>query len=208
MKIWIYVGGRQEGPYTLEELLDKPIDANTKVWFEGLPKWYPAGYLDEMKPLLDGSLAREVAAKKASEEEAAVKHEEPEAEVSDDRETQTAAEEAAEETAEETVEETVIEEVVEEPVSKYAPGRRFNRRNLPDEPCPPTYLGWTIFLTVCCCSPVSLAGLIASICVSSFYTGGNVAKARKASEIACWLVMISFALGIIPVMLMSSFYGN
>ena len=36
----------------------------------------------------------------------------------------------------------------------------------------------------------------------------NVEKARKASEIACWLVMISFALGIIPVMLMSSFYGN
>ncbi len=46
----------------MEELLDMPVDENTKVWFEGLPKWYPAGCLNEMKPLFDGSLAARVAA--------------------------------------------------------------------------------------------------------------------------------------------------
>ena len=51
MKIWIYVDGRQEGPYELEQLLDKPVTPDTKVWYEGLPKWYPAGYLDELAQL-------------------------------------------------------------------------------------------------------------------------------------------------------------
>ena len=32
MKIWIYVDGRQEGPYELEQLLDKPVTPDTKVW--------------------------------------------------------------------------------------------------------------------------------------------------------------------------------
>ena len=183
--------------------LHKPVNENTKVWFEGLPKWYPAGYLDELKPLFDGSLARSLseAAQKAEPEPA-------EAETEADN-TGTADTETADNTIVEAEEAVVVEEEEHEnPRDKYAPGRRVNRNTLPDEPCPPTYLGWTIFLTICCCSPVSLAGLVASICVSSFYNSGKLDRARKASDIAAWLVMIAFALGFIPVMLMSAFFGE
>ena len=82
------------------------------------------------------------------------------------------------------------------------------RRELPDEPCPSTYLGWSIGLAICCCSPLSIGALIASICVTSFYQGGNVEKAKKASEIAAWLIMIAIALGFFPVMFMSSLFGE
>lgn len=181
MKIWIYINGAQEGPYTLEELLDKPVDENTKVWFEGLPKWYAAGSLDEMKPLFDGSLAGRTSAAT------------PEA----DTEVTEISEPAVEE----------VEVVVEE-APRMAPGRRYIPARRPDKPCPPTYLGWTIFLTVCCCSPVSLASLVASICVTSYYNNGRLDRARKASEVAAWLVMAAIALGFLPVMLMSLFYGN
>ncbi|MBD5232974.1 MAG: DUF4339 domain-containing protein [Bacteroidales bacterium] len=196
MKIWIYVDGRQEGPFTLEELLDKPVTEHTKVWYEGLPKWYPAGYLDEMRPLFDGTLA----AKSAANPDESAPAEEPRSEAES---TETTSEETI------TIEETAanVEEVPETLASRYAPGRRYYRPQL-DEPCPPTYIGWSIFLTICCCSPVSLAGLIASICVTSFYGNGQLKKAQKASDIACWLVMISFALGIIPVMLMSAWFGQ
>lgn len=200
MKIWIYIEGRQDGPYTLEELLDKPVDEHTMVWFEGLPKWYPAGYLDELKPLFDGSLAAGTAiVDNAAETEKA-----------------TCASEGApvEETANGT---SATESENAEPhttstwepaatTSRYAPGQRYNASRKPEKPCPPTYIGWSIFLTICCCSPVSLAGLIASICVSTYYNGGNLDKARKASEVAAWLVMIAFALGMIPVMLMSALF--
>lgn len=190
MKIWIYINGQQEGPYTLEELLDKPVDENTKVWFEGLAKWYPAGALEQMRPLFDGSLTNPQHTESETAEPAEV-------ETETDTTVVTVVDTEAEEPAAE-----------EKPASKYAPGRRFSKQSLPDEPCPPTYIGWTVFLTICCCSPVSLAGLIASICVSSYYNSGRLRQARKASEVAAWLIMAAIALGMIPVMLMSALFGK
>lgn len=70
------------------------------------------------------------------------------------------------------------------------------------EPCPSTYIGWSIFLTICCCSPLTLGALIASIFVTVFYNRGKIKKSKKASEIAAWLIMISIALGFFPLILM------
>lgn len=42
MKIWVYLNGIQQGPYTLEELSNMPITASTPVWYEGLQQWLPA----------------------------------------------------------------------------------------------------------------------------------------------------------------------
>lgn len=195
MKIWIYIDGAQKGPFGEDEILAMNIEPSTPVWFEGMPKWLPAGEVPEMAALLRG----ETPAETPSGEAATPAVESP-AEPSAD------APAEAEATV---VEEVIVEKVVEKPVSKYAPGRRAPRRSeLPDEPCPPTYLGWSVFLTVCCCSPVSLASLAASIFVTSYYNSGKLEKSRKASEIAAWLIMIAIALGFMPVMLMSVFTGN
>lgn len=168
MKIWIYVDGRQEGPYTLEELLDKQINENTKVWFEGLPKWYPAGSLEQLRPLFDGTIARQ----------------------------------QAQQEIDEVIEETTTTEPEPHSTVSYQPYKPYQPQ-APEEPCPPTFIGWTIFLTICCCSPISIAALAASICTSVFYNNCNLAKAKKASEITEWLIMIAIALGFIPVVLMS-----
>lgn len=185
MKVWVYLDGRQQGPFELEQLLDMPVDENTKVWFEGLPKWYPAGTLPEMRPLFDGSLSRR---EPVGHAEVEAYEDEPVPGLEHEQDTS----------------ELAVETVGEEPVqSKYAPGRRYEPRKRPDEPCPSTYLGWTIALTICCCSPVSVAALVASIFVTSFYNNGKVEKARKASEVTAWLIMIAIALGFFPVMLMS-----
>lgn len=175
MKVWVYLDGRQQGPFEFEQLFDMPVDRDTKVWFEGLDKWYPAGELEQMRPLFEGRIQ-------------------------------------AENTGEEPVErepETVGEIIgVAEPqvaTAAAAVTTDYRRSQQPDEPCPPTYLGWSIFLLICCCSPISLAAVIASICTSSFYGNGRVDRARKASEVAAWLIMLAFALGLIPVMMMSAF---
>ena len=206
MIVWVFLNGQQQGPFTMEELLDMPVDENTKVWFEGLPKWYPAGCLNEMKPLFDGSLAARVAASGHAAPAAADSHAPTDAsrfEASEVREAEEATEVAEKVAAEEGRE---VAEAAPQP--RYAPGRRYVAAAHPDEPCPPTYLGWTVFLTICCCSPVSIAGLIASICVTSYYNGGKLDRARKASEVTAWLVMIAIALGMIPVMLMSALFGE
>lgn len=194
MKIWIYINGAQEGPYELEELLDKPVDENTKVWFEGLPKWYPAGSLEELRPLFDGSLVR----KPYSDDDAAEAEVVEKVEKADDAESEPAAQS----------ESAVDEEPARNFASKYAPGRRYMPSQQSGEPCPPTYLGWTVFLTVCCCSPLSIGALVASVCVSSYYNSGKLDRARKASEVAAWLIMIAIALGMIPLILMSALFGD
>lgn len=42
MKIWIYLNGLQQGPYTIDQLRLLPITPETPVWYEGLPQWTPA----------------------------------------------------------------------------------------------------------------------------------------------------------------------
>lgn len=196
MKIWIYIDGAQKGPFGEDEILAMNIEPSTPVWFEGMPKWLPAGEVPEMAALLRGGSSTDDSAAGPD----AASPEAPEA----------PAQDVAAETSE-IPGDTVVEEVIveEKPLGKYAPGRRAPRRSeLPSEPCPPTYLGWSVFLTVCCCSPVSIASLAASIFVTSYYNSGKLEKSRKASEIAAWLIMIAIALGFMPVMLMSVFTGN
>lgn len=175
MKVWVYLDDRQQGPFEIEELKTMPgFNENTRVWFEGLPKWYPAGSLDELRPLFSADEA---------DAQAAAEPQESPAEVAEH-----------------------IEAQAENTASRFAPGQIYTASRPLDKPCPPTYIGWSIFLLICCCSPVSAASLIASICVSTFYNRGDMDKARKASEVAAWLVMVAFALGILPVMLMSAMF--
>ena len=49
MKKYYYTDGANSfGPFTLEELQEKNIGRETKIWFEGLADWQPAGTLPEL----------------------------------------------------------------------------------------------------------------------------------------------------------------
>jgi len=198
MKIWIYVDGRQEGPYELEQLLNKPVTPETKVWYEGLPKWYTAGYIDELRPLFDGSLAAKVAAESNSENAVTEEQDEPELRQQDESTHESDLEQTAE-----AVQQSVADYF--KPASQQNPTQNSAAEISAKAPeCPPTYIGWSIFLLICCCSPFSIGALVAAICVSSFYNKGEYDKARRASDWAAWLIMISIALGFLPGMLWQS----
>ena len=49
---YIFVNDEQVGPLILEELKDKKISRETKVWFEGLEDWKNAGEIEELKTIL------------------------------------------------------------------------------------------------------------------------------------------------------------
>ena len=183
MKIWVYLDGQQQGPFELEQLYDLPITRDTKVWFEGLPRWCAAGELEPLNCLFSGEGATSDSAQQA---------EQP-------------TEQAESADAVETV---VLETIAEAPVNPLSPGQAPRKAQPLQEPCPDTYIGWSIALAICCCSPVSIGAVVASICVTTFYNSGKLDKARKASEWAAWLVMIAIALGFLPVMLMSAIFGK
>lgn len=58
MKIWIYLNGLQQGPYTLDQLRLLSLDPSTPVWYDGLPQWQPA----HLAPLTAGLFAADNAA--------------------------------------------------------------------------------------------------------------------------------------------------
>lgn len=50
------------------------------------------------------------------------------------------------------------------------------------QPCPPTYLALSIIVTVLCCLPFGIVGIIKSSSVSKEYAAGNHAGAQEASK--------------------------
>lgn len=108
------------------------------------------------------------------------------------------AEEATPQEGEETI---VATEVVEEPQPDYARAcgtTRTYAAEAADMPkCPPTFLAWSIILTLCCCTPFSIAAIVCGALTNSRYNSGNYDGARRMSHATEWLVIISITLGIV-----------
>lgn len=201
MKVWIYLDNRQQGPFELEDLVNKSgLTPDTLAWYEGLPKWQRIADLPQVYASIFDNQCGHVASQ---------------VEVSDTEvfnQTQALADNGAAEAREE---QAVSEALATEESAAHLdnanngnvhfnPGAYNTTANTePTEPCPPSYIGWSVFSVICCCSPISLAALIASLYVSTSYSRGDIKNAKKASEWAAWLIMIAFALGFIPVAIMS-----
>jgi len=62
--------------------------------------------------------------------------------------------------------------------------------------CPPTYLVWSILLTICCCNPLGIVPIITGAQVSSRFNNMDFEGAKRASRITEWWVVICFVLGL------------
>ncbi len=72
---------------------------------------------------------------------------------------------------------------------------------------PPTYVGWNIFMTLCCCLPVGLIGLVYGSTVNRRWLSGDIEGAQKASDIAAWCLILSIVLSLVswPFQMIYSF---
>ena len=64
-------------------------------------------------------------------------------------------------------------------------------------PRPSTFLAWSIILTLCCCTPFSLAAIITGALTTQRYNRGDYEGAQRMSGVTEWLVIISITLGIV-----------
>lgn len=72
-------------------------------------------------------------------------------------------------------------------------------------PMPPTYLVWSIIVTLLCCVPCGIAAIYFSAQVSSRYESGDLDGAVRASERAQLWIILSIVLGLIatPFLMLS-----
>ena len=52
---WINQQGKQQGPFSLEELQSMPLDASTYVWFSGMTDWKKIGDVESLAHLVNQS---------------------------------------------------------------------------------------------------------------------------------------------------------
>ena len=76
-----------------------------------------------------------------------------------------------------------------------APAPQSDPRN--QEPMPPTYLAWSIIVTILCCIPCGIVAIYFSAQVSSRYESGDIKGALQASDRAQLWIILSFVLGLI-----------
>lgn len=157
MKIWVYLNGLQQGPYTLDELAQLPVNHSTPVWYEGLPQWMPASEA----PVTASLFATAQSENAAPQESAASSDYEP---------------------------------------SSGAYGRTvsYNDRVAADAPpAPPTFIGWSVFVLICCFPIGGILGIIFSVMSGNAYRSGDFVRAARLSEYSEWSVILSIVIGLI-----------
>ncbi|MDE5566849.1 MAG: CD225/dispanin family protein [Muribaculaceae bacterium] len=154
MKIWVYLNGIQQGPYTIEEISQLPLSPSTPVWYEGLPQWMPANEAPETAGLFAS--------------ESTVRQAEP------------------------------------QPAHKtdYAAAQPAYQAWLNDHrpadapPAPPTFIGWSIFVLLCCFPIGGIVSIIFSVISGNAYRSRDYQKATRMSEYAEWSIILSIVIGL------------
>jgi hypothetical protein len=139
MKKYFYTDGTNKyGPFTLEELQEKNISRETKVWFQELKEWQNAGNIPELNEIFKLSPP---------------------------------------------------------PITN----TNFSVNNISDikNHFPPkTWLVESILVTLFCCLPLGIVGIVSAAKVESRFYSGDIEGAKRASEEAKKWTSISFWIGI------------
>ncbi|MDE5900864.1 MAG: CD225/dispanin family protein [Muribaculaceae bacterium] len=177
---WIIVNGQPRGPFTPDEIAALGVASPTlRVWRKGLPEWMPLPQLPE----LAGRLG-------VTEEPATLADEETDATVNDPASATAAA-------PEQPRQQTLWQQPQAAATASWGASSASHGPQPVYEPMPPTYLPWNVLVTICCCIPVGIAGVIFSSQVSRKYERGDIEGARQASERAAWCFIIAFTLGLV-----------
>jgi hypothetical protein len=71
----------------------------------------------------------------------------------------------------------------------------------PKPACPPTYLALSILVTLLCCLPFGIVGIIKSASVSKEYAAGNYEAAKAASGQAKTWSIVGICCGLVGIVL-------
>lgn len=186
MKEYFYKDGADKfGPFTFEELKVKEITKETKVWFQDIVDWMPAGEVEELKSLFP-SEPPSIEKEKKEFSYILIKN-----------------------NATGVIEKVILKRWNE--IIKYYGEEKFSIISYLDEngnkigdnsilvekKSPPnTYLTESILVTLFCCLPFGIAGIVNAAKVESLFYMGDFDGANRSSSQARKWMMVSFWIGL------------
>lgn len=200
-RYWINFKGQQKGPLSIEELASMGVDKSAYVWHSGLDDWVKITKVPELNEMLENMGDKPVDLLLPDEDEVPELPQE--------------VDEVPELPQEHKLPEPEPIDITSGMLNNDVRPEKRHPRNLPprganfnavsqnpaapeEQPkCPPTNLVWSIILTVLCCTPAGVIGIIFAILTKKHYRRGNYDKAERFSEYGAWACIASIILGII-----------
>lgn len=199
MNYWIIVNDHHDGPYSVDTLVANGLKPEDLVWTEGLADWTPAGNILELAEAMNlrdsiVSAPAEPAAPVTAEvieivetEAEAPLTQEPACNVEPAQQPQPSRQTYAAPQMQTAYTQTASAQVAAMPQSAAMTQQT--------EPCPPAYIAWSIIVTVLCCTIVGIPAIVFASMTKSAYYRGDLAKAKRYSEITQWFIIAAIVLG-------------
>lgn len=232
MEYWTIIDDRHAGPFTAGQLMDRGLTPETPVWHAGLPDWVAAGEIDELRILLEQVAPQQPEPQGYQPEQpqsyqspqqpqsyqspqspqSPQQPEQPQSYQSPQQPEQHQSYQSSQSYQQpeqpQSYQGYQPEPQPMQPMEPMQPQWDWQRRPAQSEPeCPPTYLVWSIIVTVLCCLPFGIAAIVCSAQVKSAYSRGNLPKAEKMSEAAQWCIILSIVLGLLWIPVQMAFSG-
>ncbi len=201
---WINFKGKQQGPFTLDELRDKGLDESAYVWFRGLDDWVKIARVPELATLLDEQPVGEDSPEPVNVIDAALAETKAQADEALDTPVEYEMPEVPQESGEQVLlpddDDTLAPPMPSPRMAVEAPAAQPKGKTQPDADapkCPPTNLVWAIISTVLCCLPVGAIAIILSFKVRKAYRRGDYELAQKWSDRVAWIIIGAIIAGIV-----------
>ena len=197
MKFWIRINGLQEGPMEIDQMKDYNVTPTTYVWCAGMKDWAYARDVEDLKDIIawDNSDEEPPTFETAPQIEEGTDN--SEVEVSNDSDDDTIVEKDT----------TAIDDDDDEAYDSYQPGnvpkpsndrpKATNAYQNNDRPCPSNNLIWAILCTIFCCQITGIIAIVFAAQVSSKYDENGYAAAKKYSDWAGIMCIVSVILAIL-----------
>lgn len=192
MNYWIIVNDHHDGPYSVDTLVANGLKPEDLVWTEGLADWTPAGNILELAEAMNlrDSMAAAPAEPAAPVAAEVIEIVETEAEAPMEQEAAYDAEPAQQP---QPAQQPYATPQMQTAYTQAAPAQGAAMTQA--EPCPPAYIAWSIIVTVLCCTIVGIPAIVFASMTKSAYYRGDLAKAKRYSEITQWFIIAAIVLG-------------
>lgn len=205
MEYWIIVDNKHAGPYSAKQLLDAGLTADTLVWHEGLTDWARAGNVAELAEGIE--LMNQAAAEAAATDDAPAANPVQEAEpAAYNRQEEATQWQQQPSDAYDNNRQEVHNGYADANYQQQGYNNNYNYGNgenqqyqQPQEPCPPAYIAWSVIVTLLCCTIIGIPAIVFSSMTKSAYYRGDLAKAKRYSELAQWFIIASIVLGVLGI---------